>query len=234
MNITVNGISCEYELYRTDSPDTVLFLHGWGGDLRSFAGVYKAMCGLNMTCLNLAFPPIVPPDWGIYEYAAYVKDVTAALKIENPVTVGHSFGGRVGIILAAQGACKKLVLVDSAGMKPRLSIKKKMRIAAYRRAVKHGKSLDGFGSADYNNVDMSMRGVFVRVVNTHLESLLPYIRCKTMLFWGRNDKDTPLYMAKRLRRGIADSKLVVVCGGHYAYIDAHYAFIQSLKNFILE
>lgn len=79
-----------------------------------------------------------------------------------------------------------------------------------------------------------MRPVFVRIVNTHLDGLLPYINCKTHIFWGKYDRDTPLYMAKRLHRGIVGSTLEVVDGGHYAYIDCNYKFLHRLKSFIME
>lgn len=236
MVTTVDGVSCEYDIYRArdECKTVVLFLHGWGGDLRSFGGAFKAVSDWGITCVNLAFPKSVPKDWGIYEYAACVRDFMIEQEITEPVIVGHSFGGRVAIILAAQGLAKSIVLVDSAGLKPKFSLKRKIAVARYHRRVKCGKSLDGLGSTDYNNTDAAMRGVFVRIVNTHLDRLLPYVKCKTLIYWGKNDKDTPLYMAKRLRRGIKDSTLVVTEGGHYSYIDTQYRFLHLLKNFITE
>lgn len=235
MQIAVGGIQCEYQMHRAqNSGDTVLFLHGWGGDIRSFAGAYRAVCGWEVSCVNFAFPKTVPEDWGIFDYAECVKEFLIACDIREPIIVGHSFGGRVAMILAAQGLCKKLVLVDSAGLKPRYSIRKKLKIAKYRRRVKCGKPLDGCGSTDYNSLAPEMRGVFVRIVNTHLDRLMPQIQCKTLIFWGRNDSDTPPYMAKRLKRGIKNSELVFSDGGHYAYVDAHYEFISILKSFVTE
>ena len=235
MTVTVDGVECEYEISRSEGDtETVLFLHGWGGDLRSFAGAYSAVCGLGVSCINFAFPKRVPADWGVYEYAVCVNDFLNMLGVSEPIVVGHSFGGRIAIILASQGLCKKIMLVDSAGLKPKLNIRKKLRIVAYHRRVKRGKSLDGFGSMDYNNLEPEMRGVFVRIVNTHLDGLLPYIGCKTLLYWGRRDRDTPLYMAKRLKRGIADSELIVADGGHFAYAESGYGFASALKSFIME
>ena len=78
------------------------------------------------------------------------------------------------------------------------------------------------------------RGVFVRVVNTHLDKLMRYIKCPTLIIWGKDDKDTPPYMAKRLKRGIPNSELVFLDGGHYSYIDSDYGFANTLKRFITE
>ncbi|MDE6618876.1 MAG: alpha/beta hydrolase [Clostridiales bacterium] len=236
METTVDGVQCEYEMCRAhdDTNTVVLFLHGWGGGLSSFAGAYKAASDWGVNCVNFAFPKKVPSSWGVYEYAACVRDFMLEQGIEKPIIVGHSFGGRVAIILAAQGLAQKIMLVDSAGLKPKFSLKKKIRIARYHHRVKRGKSLDGFGSTDYNKVDTDMRGVFVRIVNTHLDRLLPYIKCQTLIFWGKRDRDTPPYMAKRLLRGIENSSLIMTDGGHYSYIDCKYKFTLQLKNFVTE
>ncbi len=233
MQDTVDGVGFEYEMQSGFAP-TVLFLHGWGGGLASFAGAYGKVCDLGFAAVNFAFPKDMPSDWGIYDYAAHVRAFTEKFDIKAPIIVGHSFGGRVGMILAAQGLCEKLVLVDSAGLKPKFDIKKKIAVARYRYRVKHGKPLDGFGSIDYNNMSKDKRGVFVRVVNTHLDKLMRYIKCPTLIVWGKDDKDTPPYMAKRLKRGIPNSELVFLDGGHYSYIDSDYGFANTLKRFITE
>lgn len=234
MQTTVNGVTCEYQAVKAGDADTVLFLHGWGGDLNSFAGAYSAAAEWGVNCINFAFPKTVPESWSVYDYAACVRTFLIEVGAENPIIVGHSFGGRIALILAAQGLCKKLVLTDAAGLKPRFSLRKKLKIAAYHRRVKCGKPLDGFGSVDYNNLDSKMRAVFVRIVNARLDRLLPFIKCKTLIFWGKDDRDTPPYMAKRLRRGIKNSELVFADGGHYAYVDSHFEFVNLLKSFVLD
>ena len=52
------------------------------------------------------------------------------LEIKNPHVIAHSFGGRVTIYLASKykDLFNKIVLVDSAGIKPKPSIKKKLKI----------------------------------------------------------------------------------------------------------
>lgn len=232
----IDGVRFEYEINRhfEIGADVLLFMHGWGGDLRSFAGAFRAVSDLGIPAVNFAFPIEVPPDWGVYDYAAFVQKFLRREEVGGVTAVGHSFGGRVAIILAAQKCLKKLVLVDAAGMKPHPNLKKKIKILRYKRSVKRGKPLDGMGSADYNNTSGDGRKVFVRIVNTHLEKLLPYIDCETLIVWGRNDADTPPYMAKRLCRGIKKSRLCFLDGGHYCYTQSDHGFIRLLKNFIAE
>lgn len=233
MQDTIDGVRFEYERY-SGTPPTVIFLHGWGGDIRSFVGAARFVSEMGTDAVNIAFPTQVPADWGTYDYAAFIQKFLKREGIVKPIVVGHSFGGRVAIILASQGLCGKLMLVDAAGMKPRFSIKRKIAVSRYHSRAKRGKPLDGMGSIDYNNTSGDMRKVFVRIVNTHLDKLLPYVNCPTSIVWGENDSDTPPYMAKRLHRGIKGSKLIYLNGGHYSYIDSSYGFFRAVKEFITE
>lgn len=210
------------------------FFYTVGAEGSNLFGAFRAVSDMGAAALNFAFPKKVPSDWGVYDYAVYLNTFLRKKGITDPIIVGHSFGGRIGLITAAQGLCSKLMLVDSAGMKPHFSLKKKLAIARYHRRVKRGKPLDGSGSIDYNNTDPEMRGVFVRIVNTHLEKLLPYVKCPTLIVWGRNDGETPPYMAKRLNARIDGSRLEYLDGGHYAYVESHYGFVGLLKSFITE
>ncbi len=235
MTETICGVRCEYIANLShDKGPCMLFLHGWGGDIHSFSGVFGAACDWGINAVNFAFPKEVPPSWGIYDYAELVIEFIKHLGIVRPIVVGHSFGGRIAIILASQGLCSKIVLVDSAGLKPRFSLRKKIAVARYHRARKLGKALDGMGSIDYNNTAVGQRSVFVRIVNSHLDGLLGYIDCPTLVVWGDKDKETPMYMARRLVRHIKDSSLAVLDGGHYAYADSHFGFVRTVKAFVMD
>jgi pimeloyl-ACP methyl ester carboxylesterase len=79
---------------------------------------------------------------------------------------------------------------------------------------------DRYGSADYKAASGVMREIFVKVVN---EDLLPYaarVKLSTLLFWGDQDIDTPLWQGQLLEKTISDAGLVVWEGaGHYSYLD---------------
>ena len=98
-----------------------------------------------------------------------------------------------------------------------------------------GKDVTRFASADYKAMPTKLKPVFCSIVNTHLEELLSLIRCKTLIVYGSEDKQTPLYMAKRLNRKIQNSKLVVLQGaGHFCFVDRQVEFVSLVKDFLKE
>lgn len=231
MTFTRHGVRCDY-LKNAYDGNTVILLHGWGGDIRSFYGVYDYLTRCGIAAVNVAFPREVPTSWGVYDYADYVRSLVAELSLGEVTVVGHSFGGRVGIILASLGLCDRLVLVDSAGIKPR-GIKRTAKnalICAYKRL---GLSTSRFASTDYRALSEGMKPVFSRIVSTDLSEAAQKIDVPTLIVWGRKDKDTPLYMARKLKKLICGSQLFLLDGGHYSYIDSPNEFKSLLTSFIL-
>src|SRR5690606_20062375 len=59
-----------------------------------------------------------PGVWGVPEYAAFVLAYLDAQGLARPHLLGHSFGGRISLILGAEHPERvdKLVLADSAGV----------------------------------------------------------------------------------------------------------------------
>ena len=76
-----------------------------------------------------------------------------------------------------------------------------------------------------------MRQVFVNVVNEDLTELAKNVSKPTLLLWGRKDKETPSYMARKLRRNIKNSRLVYLNGGHFSFLDDKDNFIKECYKF---
>lgn len=168
----------------------------------------------------------------LQDYADGVEEIIKRYDMKEVILVGHSFGGRVAILLASYLKCVKgVVLVDSAGLKPRFSLKRFLRKADYKIRKFFRLNTQKCGSADYKKLDGNMRITFKNVVNQYLDCLLPKIECDTLIVWGRYDKETPLYMAKRLKRGIKSSGLVILEGGHYSYLDSYAEFLAILNSY---
>ena len=173
--------------------------------------------------------------YSVGDYAGEVLSVLEKENIEDTIIVGHSFGGRVALEICAKfpDVARALVLVDSAGIKPRRKLSYYIKIAMHKTLKKLGfKGLKG--SKDYQVLSLTMKETFKKVVSYDQTYLLKDINVPTAIFWGKKDKETPLYMARKLNKGIKDSHLFLLDGGHYAYVDDLDTFMSILSAFIRE
>ncbi len=92
-----------------------------------------------------------------------------------------------------------------------------------------------FGSNDYKASQGIMRQTMVKVINDNLSDLLSNIKASTLLVWGENDEDTPLYMGKLMEEKIKDSGLIILKNaGHFSYIDCYEQFKAVILVFLKE
>ena len=152
--------------------------------------------------------------------------------------IAHSFGARVAIKAVAENPnlFSKMVLTGAAGLKPRYSIKKVVKKSAFKVLKKFIKKekLKKFYSPDYLALSPVMRESFKLIVGENLDGLLCKIKTPTLIVFGENDKETPLYMARRLNKGIKNSQLMIIKGaGHFCFIDKSVKFNTEVKEFLL-
>lgn len=169
----------------------------------------------------------------VFEIREYIKDTG----LKRPHVIGHSFGGRVAIKAAAEDKelFDKIVLCDAAGLKPRFSFARAAKKAAFKTAKKilPEKRLKRFYSADYLAVGGVMRESFKLIVGETLDGVLDKIENEALIIFGKNDKETPPYMAKRLYRGIKKSELRFIDGaGHFPFLDKPFTFYGEVKGFL--
>ena len=167
------------------------------------------------------------------DYVGSVVELINFYKMSNVILVGHSFGGRVAIKLAAKYGymLEKIVLVDSAGILPRRKLNYYYKIFIHKLCNKMNIKHIG-GSKDYQALSNVMRLTFKNIVNEDLLPLTKKITLPTLLVWGDKDKETPIYMAKLLHKNIIGSGLIVFCGcGHFAYVERSDVFYAILNNF---
>ena len=224
----------------------VLFLHGWGGNCYSF---YQQFCILSKTyhCIAVDFPgfgntssPDVP--YTVKDYALELQTFLQQQRIEKLHIIAHSFGGRVAAVLFQQIPQKilSMVFVDIAGVKPKRGLRYKTKVFQYKCTkwlVKHGlcekQKLEKFGSTEYKELSPCMKQTFIYVVNENLKTYFQKITCPVLLVWGSQDKDTPLYMAKRLNKWIKNSKLVVFKNAsHFSYLKNPVRFESYVDAFL--
>lgn len=253
-NVTVDVAGLPLHYTTVGQGETVVFLHGWGGEIASFAPVFPRLAErFRVVALDLpghGRTPVPPSPWGAFEHANFLASFLRQAQLAPCTLVGHSHGGRVSIALAARepDLVSKLVLVDSAGIVPRRGPRYYLRVYSVKSARKI-LSLPGLrslrdplldrlyrviGSSDYNAAaNPIMRATLVKVVNQDLRHLLPRIKAPTLLIWGNQDKDTPLADGQLMERLIPDAGLVIFEGaGHFAYLDRLDQFCRVVAHFV--
>ncbi len=234
------GVKVFYRIQNNGTGPYTLLLHGWGVSGSIFDKFVDLMPERNFIILD--FPPfgksnIEPKDWNIFTYANMVISLCEHLKIDQVNVLGHSFGGRVAIILASlrPSLIEKCILVSSAGLKPKRTLKYHFKLYSYKLLRYFGFMINNAGSDDYKELSNDMKKVFVNVVSEHLDGYLPLIKQKTLIIYGEKDKETPVYMAKRLHKHIKNSRLEIIPeAGHFCFIDNLMTFYRLVDKFLEE
>ncbi len=215
----------------------IVFLHGWGGDISSFLFIAERLAGsARVTLVDFAgFGDTPEPDrpYTVADYAADVLSVMDAEEISSAAIVAHSFGGRVALELAAKhpDRVNSLALTDSAGVRPRRGLKYYLKVYTHKFLRFIGrKGLKG--SSDYASLSPVMKRTFINVVNYDQTPLLKKISQPAAIFWGKDDKQTPVYMARKLKRGISNSEIFWLKGGHFAYMEDVRVYFAILSAFL--
>lgn len=219
-----------------DGAPAVVFLHGWGGGVLSFLPVAAGLAGADRLLFDFPGFGASPAD-RVRTLEDYCSDVLALMDeigIKKAIFVGHSFGCRVGAYIAANNPerVSGFVVTDGAGLRPRRSLKYYISIFQYKLRKKLGLDVSGAGSEDYRALSGVMKKTFVNVVNRHTEKECKKIACPTLIVWGRDDGDTPPYMAARFEKLIADSRKVMLGGGHFCYLENLKLYTAIVRKFV--
>ena len=249
----INGLKINY-IAEGDGQQSVLLLHGWGSNIKLFSHIIKHLStdfkvfAPDMPGFGESDEPSVP--WSVDDYTDFVIAFCERMEIDRCFIIGHSFGGRVIIKLMSRSSLPfsvdRIVLTDSAGIRPKQTMKKKIK----RRIYKIGKkilsskpvakiapnAMENFrkknGSADYNAASPVMRQCLVKVVNEDLTPLIHNISVPALLIWGDKDDATPLSDGQMMEKLIPDAGLVVFEGsGHYAFLEQGERFCRILDSF---
>lgn len=248
----INGVTIAYDCEPGQGAPVVL-MHGWGCRAKTLASVAATVRALGRPLINVDFPGFgdstEPPEvWGVEQYTQAMEELLRREGVgSDAVLLGHSFGGRVGIVYASRNHIGKLILVDAAGVKPRRTLRYYLKVYSFK-AQKHllrlllgkekaeeklNKLRAKAGSSDYRDASPRMRAIMSRVVNEDLCHLMPQIKAPTLLIWGTNDTATPLADAKKMEKLIPEAALVSFEGaGHYSFLDRPAQFAAVLKSFL--
>lgn len=231
---------------------SIILMHGWGCRHSTLASIEAVALSCGYRVINVDFPGFGDSEepsevWGVEEYTRQIESLVKALGIEKPLLLGHSFGGRVGILYSSRNPVEKLILVDAAGIKPKRSLNYYRKVYSFKAMkrlmylfygrVEAERRLDAkrakAGSSDYASASPMMRRILSKVVNEDLTHCLPSISAPTLLIWGENDTATPLSDAKTMEKLIPDAGLVSFPGcGHYSFLENPGQFGAVMRSFL--
>ncbi len=252
MTKTVKGLKINYTL--CGEGELVLLLHGWGSNITLFQNTidllskkYKVLA-MDMPGFGESEEPKEP--WCVDDYVDFVLEFLSEYEPKKLTVLGHSFGGRVIIKMCSRALpfeIEKVILVDSAGVKPKKTAKQKAKQSVYKatksiysNALVQKMFPDALenlrkknGSADYNAASPIMRQTLVKVVNEDLCDLMPNVTAPTLLVWGSLDDATPLSDAKIMESLMPEAGLVVFEGaGHYSFLECNAQFLRVMASFM--
>lgn len=253
-----DGVAIHYET-AGDHGSPVLLLHGWGCDISLMRPVSDALKSSHRVMM-IDFPGHgksgKPPEpWGVPEYAKNLKKLLLETGFSPCAVIAHSFGCRVAAYIAAEypGVFTKMIFTGAAGIRPKQSPEAQARTEKYKKLKARAEKLRKipllrgaaenmenklrlkYGSADYNRLDEEMRKTFVKVVNQDLTDMYDRIRISTLLIWGDQDTETPIWMGREMEKRISDCALIPLEGGsHFAYLEQIGRFNTIAASFLKE
>ena len=237
--LEVAGIQTRQAVIGAGEP--VLMIHGWGARMELLQPLAAKLNLLGYRCLLADLPGFGDSDeppraYSVRDYVAFCLALLDAHGLDSAHYFGHSLGGRIGLMLAADypQRVRGMALSNSAGIKVEPTPAQKLRLALYRGARKSLEAVGAsgvkdrlqrmyarrFGSEDYRQASPIMRATLVKIVNQDLLDCARRAAAPTILIWGDTDQETPLWMGRKLEAAMPDAALIVHQGaGHYAYLD---------------
>ncbi len=244
MQTVIDGILINYEVLGNKNTKTILILHGWKNSLKNWESIAKNLANkFKVVLIDLpgfgasSVPKNQPFD--TFDYAETVMKFIEKLNLKNITLIGHSFGGKTGIVVASKNnKIDKLILVDASGINSKslvtllkIYLSKTVKLIFPKNlAAKVSASLS---SEDYKTAG-NLKDSFKKIVTQDISENAKKIKIPTLIIWGENDKDVPLTSAKVLKNIIPNSSLRIVWkAGHHPHLEKPEKFLETVEEFLL-
>lgn len=238
----IRGINLNYERYGNIKGESIVLLHGWGQNIEMMKPIGDKF-QKNFDIIIFDLPGFGKSDeptsvWSCYDYVELIHDALEELKVKNPIIIGHSFGGKLGLIYSSRYSVKKLVCLASPYCREIKKVSFKVKVLKFMKKVPVVNKLENvvkkhMGSTDYRNASGIMRDILVGHVNLEITEDVKKIKCPTLLIWGTNDTAVSIERGYELEKLIKDAGIVVYEGcTHYAYLERLGQTINVLRSFL--
>lgn len=208
-----------------------VILHGWGLSGKTFSPLAESLkkYGYRVYAPDLpGFGASKMPEkpLTLADYSRFLDGYLEKNRIDHPIFIGHSFGGRVSLKYNQlyPKRVRALVLSGTPGFTP---IPKK-KLIFFITLAKIGKLLFSIpllnllqdavrrwyyyvvGAKEFFRAEGAMRETFKRIVAEDLVDCMAAVSIPTLLVWGELDIIIPPSIAQRMHRAIEGSELVII------------------------
>lgn len=209
----------------------LVILHGWNLSAAKFIPLSRELKKLGYRIYVPDLPgfgknEMVEKPLNLVDYAIFVEAYLKKHKLAKAVIIGHSFGGRIALKMAAakNGNLAALVLTGTPGFLPLPKIKVLFfmllakigglffslpiinRLAKVMRKILYKTA----GASDFYQTKENMRQTFKNIVREELFEYMKRIKLPTLLLWGRDDRVVPLAVAFRMLKTISRAQLQII------------------------
>lgn len=209
----------------------LILIHGLGGSAEAWVGLLPKLSEEYLVYApdlpGFGETPLAPEGYTIRTHALYIKRFLDALGYPRAVLVGNSLGGWIATMFATDypERVERLYLLNSAGLKregghsPYATTREEaQRSMEYVTGRSFSGRLPGFLlDALVRNAQMpAYRGYIEHYdASEELDTRLGQVKTPTTIIWGMEDGLFPLSCAYDFKRGIANSRLILLPGvGH--------------------
>ncbi len=220
----------------------MLLLHGylsskeaWTAQIAYFSKFFR-VTALDFIGFGNAQPLQEP--FSVADYAAWLKEALAALKIARPHVFAHSFGCRVAVKAASTDTqlFDKLLLTGAAGIILPRGLWYKLKVKTYRlvRKIAPKYAERRFGSKEYRSLSPLMKESYKKIVNEDLRGDAQKVQNKVLLVQGEWDNITTRKEAQIYLESFPNARLQTIAGGHFAFVENPLSFNLIAEEFLYD
>ncbi len=233
MNFIFKNEIIDYEFFNSKKSQSILFLHGWGGNKNSFASTVDLLKSrYNVVTITMPTTTDTTVAWELNDYARLIEEILNICDIKKVSIICHSFGFRVASLLNGKIKIQHLIITGGAGLKNTsiLNRIKKQNNLILLKQTKYKYLYKQIASRDYISLSEVNKITFKNIVNFNTKNLIKF-NCPILLFWGKNDTETPLWMAKKIKK-FNSSTLIITPSNHFAYLTENALFNNKIMEFL--
>ena len=226
-----------YSSKAKNSRKSLIFIHGWGGNQHSLECIkkqFETKFDCYLLCLSGfgSFP--LEKSYKIENYLGEIDSFIKDYNINNVVIIGHSFGGKLALMLKLIHPEYEVIALAPSIVKNPFSLKIYLRIKLYKLLKRFHITIPKHlrGSRDYQNTQGYLKSTFLLVHHSYLNKNQLKKLEKCLIIGFKEDQEVKYKSLKKLPQINHKIKLIMLTGNHFAYYETILDIYHIINGFI--